>query len=264
MEQESSQGIVRVHQIDGLLEVRLSDPRRLNAMSKELKQGLADALVLARDRDVRALLITGEGRAFSAGGDISALHEMKTAPAAHRRMLDAYQALTTPLLTLEKPSVAAINGLAAGAGVALALACDVRIAARSARLVFAFSKVGLVPDFALSFMLPRLIGAGRAKDLAFLRGHISAEEAMSWGMISEVVEDDQCYPRALEVASSLANGPTVALALTKKLFDDSFNNELSKTLDLEAAFQSIASQTSDHINARDAFLAKQDVRFNGQ
>ncbi|MFE2218229.1 enoyl-CoA hydratase/isomerase family protein [Streptomyces canus] len=251
--------------VDGLLKVRLNDPDRLNAMSEEMKERFADVLALARDDGVRAVVITGTGRAFSAGGDVRTMeHGLRTPLSTRRRMQRAHREMVLALAELEKPTIAAVNGVAAGAGLGIALSCDLRIVSRDVKLVFAFNGLGLVPDFACGYFLPRIVGLGRAKELVLVKGRIRADEALSIGLVTEVVDNDACLDRALEIGGLLASGPTAGLGLGKRLLDLSYDNSLANFLDLESAYQSVAASTDDHKNARRAFLAKQVATFTGE
>jgi 2-(1,2-epoxy-1,2-dihydrophenyl)acetyl-CoA isomerase len=250
---------------DGVLLVTLTDPERRNALSAEVKRDLAAALQAARAKEVRAVVLTGAGRAFCAGGDVSAMEGGLSSPAATRaRILDAHSSITIPLMELEKPTIAVVNGVAAGAGIGLALACDLRITAHSAKFVLAFSGIGLVPDMAVGYLLPRAIGLARAKELALLRRAVTSEQAADWGLTHEVVDDESCLSRGVQVARELACGPTTALGLTKRLFDIGQDLTFRDFLATEAAFQAMAAATEDHVGARTAFLQKTTPVFNGQ
>jgi 2-(1,2-epoxy-1,2-dihydrophenyl)acetyl-CoA isomerase len=250
---------------DGVLSIRLNDPEHLNATSEEMKDQLADAFELARGHDVRAVVITGTGRAFSAGGDVRTMeHGLRTPLTTRRRLQSAHRRLTLALAELEKPTIAAVNGVVAGAGVGIALACDLRVASREAKFVFGFNGIGLVPDFACAYLLPRIVGLGRAKELAFVNGRIRAPEALSIGLVTEVVEPESCLDRALELGRTLASGPSASIGLAKRMFDLSYDTSLANFLDLESAYQAIAAATDDHKAARQAFLDKKPVTFKGE
>ena len=164
--------------------------------------------------------------------------------------------LVLPLMRLAKPTIAAVNGVAAGAGVGIALACDFRVVSDEADLVFAFSRMGLVPDFALSYNLPRLIGLARAKELAFVKGRLTAAEADRWGLVTELCPPDAVLDRSMELATRLAAGPTVSMGLTKHMLDRNSSVGIDEAVQLEATSQCEALLTHDHQVARDAFIQR--------
>ena len=230
--------------------------RNRNAMTADMKAALADAFAQASRPEVRSLVITGSGKAFCAGGDVKAMQEPQSQEATKATMRRINEQMVLPLFELPKPTIAAVNGVAAGAGVGIALACDFRVVSDEADLVFAFSRLGLVPDFGLSFTLPRLIGVARAKELALLKGRLTAEEADRWGLVTELCAPDAVLNRAMELAARLAAGPTVALGLTKRMLDRSADLGVHDALELEATSQSAAVVTRDHEVAREAFLQR--------
>jgi 2-(1,2-epoxy-1,2-dihydrophenyl)acetyl-CoA isomerase len=253
----SSQGSVL------LIEMVQEDNR--NAMTAEMKTALAGALEEASTPDVRSVVITGSGAAFCAGGDVKAMQQPQVPGASEESMRRLNESIVLPLMRLAKPTIAAVNGVAAGAGVGIALACDFRVVSDEADLVFAFSRLGLVPDFALSYNLPRLVGVARAKELALIKGRLNAAEADRWGLVTELCEQDQVVDRAMELAMRLAAGPTVALGLTKQMLQDSSSATVDEALQLEAANQCEALLTRDHEVARDAFLHRRGVsNFEGR
>jgi 2-(1,2-epoxy-1,2-dihydrophenyl)acetyl-CoA isomerase len=245
---------------EGVLIVRLNDPTQLNAISNAMREQFAAALAAASGDAVRAVVITGTGRAFSAGGDINAMVQgSRTAHSLRSRLQYSHRVLTVPMLALQKPTVAAVNGVAAGAGVSIALACDLRVVARRSSFMLAFSQLGLVPDLGIAYLLPRLIGLARAKELLLTRDRLTAEEAQEFGLVTELVDDDACVGRAVELATSLARKPPVSLGMTKRMLEMSFDHTLTTFLELETTFQAIASQTPEHIAARTAFVDKRRV-----
>ena len=252
---------------DGVATLTLNRPERLNSFTASLHEELAEALErTARDDAIRALLITGAGRGFCAGQDLS---ERKPAPGDARRDLGQglerhYNPLIRCLRGLEKPVVAAVNGVAAGAGASLAFACDIVIAARSASFIEAFSRIGLIPDAGSTWFLPRLAGSARAMAMALTGETVSAESAAEWGLIWKVVSDDALMTEARELAARLAQGPTRALGLIKRALNRSASNGLDAQLDLERDLQREAGLGEDYREGVAAFLEKRPPRFSGR
>lgn len=247
---------VRTSTQSAVLLIELVQEHNRNAMTAEMKQAIAEALVEASRPDVRAVVIIGSGDAFCAGGDVKAMQEPQAPGGSETSMRRLNETIVMPLMRLAKPTVAAVNGVAAGAGVGIALACDFRVVSDQADLVFAFSRLGLVPDFALSYTLPRLVGLARAKELALVRGRLTASEADRWGLVTELCAQDMVLDRAMALATRLAAGPTAALGLTKHLLDRNASAGIGDALQLEAASQCEALLTRDHQVARDAFLQR--------
>lgn len=251
----------------GVLIITLNRPAKFNSFNPEMNQGLIAAIdEAAADKNIRAILITGAGKAFCAGQDLSA-SSMKmpiVASDIERSVIEHYNPIVLKLRALEKPVVCAVNGVAAGAGANLALACDIVFAAKSASFIQAFSKIGLVPDCGGSYLLPRLVGLGKAAALMMLGENVSATEAEKMGMIYKVEEDDQLMEMAMKTASRLAQAPTVALGLTKKLLNDSMNNNLEQQLAAEGLFQGKAAITNDFSEGVAAFIGKRKAEFKGE
>ncbi len=251
----------------GVLTITLNRPDRLNSFNPEMHQQLRRALErAAEEAEVRAVLLTGAGRAFCAGQDLS---ERNVAPGAAPIDLaislgSYYNPLVRRLRALPKPVVCAVNGVAAGAGANLALACDLVIAARSASFVQAFSKIGLVPDSGGTFFLPRLVGTARAMGLALLGEKLSADDASSWGLIWKVVDDGALAAEALAIARQLAAGPTKAYGLLKKAMHASAGNSLDAQLDLERDLQREAGFSEDYREGVAAFMQKRPPSFKGK
>jgi 2-(1,2-epoxy-1,2-dihydrophenyl)acetyl-CoA isomerase len=237
----------------------LNRPEKLNAFNPEMHQELRAALERARDEPgIRALLLTGAGRAFCAGQDLS---ERKVAPGADPIDLSVslgsyYNPLVRRLRELPKPVVCAVNGVAAGAGANIALACDMVLAARSASFVQSFARLGLVPDSGGTYFLPRLAGTARAMGLAFLAEPLPAEQAEAWGLIWKAVDDDRLMPQASTLARKLAAGPTQGFGRIKKAFLASATNSLDAQLDLERDLQREAGFSEDYRKAVAEFLQK--------
>ena len=246
---------------DGVLVLTLNRPEKLNAITGELLDALYAALKEGEeDREVRALLLTGAGRAFSAGQDLTEFGDRKPDYEAHLRRYNRVVALSG----LEKPLVVAVNGVAAGAGMSLALWGDLRLAAVGASFTTAFVRIGLVPDSGLSFLLPRLVGLAKAQELLLLSPRLSAEEALALGLVHRVVPAEKLMEEALSLAKELAQGPTRAYALTKKLLLETYRLSLTEALALEAVLQGQAGQTQDHEEGVRAFREKRPPRFQGR
>jgi 2-(1,2-epoxy-1,2-dihydrophenyl)acetyl-CoA isomerase len=252
---------------EGVATLTLNRPERLNAFTALLHEELAAALQdLTNDDSVRALIITGAGRGFCAGQDLS---ERKPIHGGAQRDLGAgleryYNPLIRHLRELEKPVVAAVNGVAAGAGAGLAFACDIVIASQSASFIEAFSRIGLVPDAGNTWFLPRLAGSARAMAMALTGDAVPAERAAEWGLIWKVVPDDALMSEARAIAVRLAQGPTRALGLTKRALNRSTTNDLDAQLDLERDLQREAGLGEDYHEGVAAFLEKRPPRFNGR
>lgn len=252
---------------DGVLKLTLNRPDKLNAFNIEMHVALRAELERARDdTTIRAVLLTGSGRAFSAGQDLSDRDPRKrTAPHDLGHSLDTYYNPAIRLIRdLRKPVVVAVNGVAAGAGANIALACDIVIAARSAKFVQAFSKVGLVPDAGGSWTLPRILGEPRAKALMLTGEPLAAETAAEWGLIWKAVDDVDLLDQAGQLARKLAKGPTIGLGLTKHLIQLAASNTLDAQLDLERDSQRVAGNSADYAEGVAAFLDKRPPVFRGE
>ncbi len=248
--------------LGGVLRLTLNRPERLNALTAPLLQALEEALEEAReDPGVRALLLTGAGRAFSAGQDLLEFGEERPDYEAH---LNRYNRVVKALVGLGKPLVVAVNGPAAGAGMSLALLGDYRLAGRSASFTTAFLKIGLIPDSGMTFFLPRLVGLAKAQELILLSPKVEAEEALAIGLVHRVVPDEALMEEALKVAETLAQGPTRAYALAKRALLESFRLTLEEALALEAFLQGEAGRTLDHEEGVRAFREKRPPRFQGR
>jgi 2-(1,2-epoxy-1,2-dihydrophenyl)acetyl-CoA isomerase len=243
--------------------ITLNRPERLNALTAEMADALIAALDAAEaDKNCRALLITGAGRAFCAGQDLTGIIGM--APAEIGSLLDHYNPLIKKLRALSVPVVCAVNGVAAGAGANLALACDIVLAGEAASFVQAFTRIGLVPDCGGTWMLPRLVGMARARALSLLAEPVSATIAAEWGMIWRAVADDRLLLEAHALAARLAAGATTGLALTKRALDAAEANTLDDQLNFERDLQEEASATPDHAEGVRAFLEKRPPVFTGR
>ncbi len=251
-------------QVDNLAIVKLNRPKSYNSFNREMALRLQEVLKkCAQDDGIRAVLLTGEGRAFCAGQDLKEIVD-PNGPPLSAILSEHYNPLVRQLRALAKPVVAAVNGVAAGAGANLALACDVVVATQSASFIQAFSKIGLIPDSGGTFFLPRLIGFQKASALMMLGDKVSAEEAEQMGMIYKVFEDEVFGESSLKLAQKLANMPTKGLAMTKHALNQSFDNTLDEQLDLEGDLQPKAGETDDYKEGVAAFLEKRKPIFKGK
>lgn len=252
---------------DGVLRLTLNRPDRLNSLNPDMHLALRAGVQQAHDDEsVRAVLLTGAGRGFCAGQDLGDRDPRKGGPAPDLgATLDSYYNPTLRLIrALPKPVICAVNGVAAGAGANIALACDIVLAARSARFIQAFSKIGLIPDAGGSWSLARILGEPRAKALALTAEPVGAEQAESWGMIWRAVDDDALISDATALAVGLAAGPTLGLGLTKQLIQQAGENSFDAQLDLERDAQQRAGRSADYAEGVTAFLEKRPARFCGK
>jgi 2-(1,2-epoxy-1,2-dihydrophenyl)acetyl-CoA isomerase len=244
-----------------VLTITLNRPDVLNAFTREMHQAFAGALQEAAPADVRAVVLTGAGRGFCVGQDLHEFREASGDIAAH--LENNYHPNIRAIRELEKPVIAAVNGPAAGAGLSLACACDIRIAADDATFVPAFISIGLVPDSGGTYFVRRLIGTARAFELFGTGRRLTAAEAQAWGLVNEVVESANLTARAAELAAELAALPTRALGMTKRLFDHAEHATLDEQLAFEARLQAEATKTTDFHEGVAAFLEKREPRFAG-
>ncbi len=251
---------VEVARDGAVLTITLNRPDKLNAFDDAMHAGFRDALKAARDGDVRAVVLTGAGRGFCVGQDLASFTGGRDVGALLR---GTYHPNIRALRTLEKPVLAAVNGAAAGAGLSLAMACDIRIAADAASFVPAFVNVGLVPDSGGSHFLTRILGPARAAEWMLSGRRLSADEALAWGLVSEVVPAADLPARAAEQAATLAAMATGAIAMHKRLFDLAAHTTLDEQLELEAQMQSAAARSADFAEGVAAFREKRPPRFGG-
>jgi 2-(1,2-epoxy-1,2-dihydrophenyl)acetyl-CoA isomerase len=240
--------------------ITLNRPDKLNAFTRTLHEELQGALEVARDREVRAVVITGAGRGFSAGQDLGAFGEAGDVASMLRA---TYHVNVLAIRSLEKPVIAAVNGVCAGAGLSLACACDIRLASDAAFFVPGFVGIGLIPDSGGTYFLQRLLGTARAFEWMTSNRRLTAAEAHAWGLVSEVIEADSFAARVAERASELAAGPTRAIALTKRLYDEAATSTLEEQLEREAVAQAEAARTDDFREGVAAFGEKREARFSG-
>ena len=253
---------VEVSRDGAVMTLTLNRPDVLNALNAAVHDGLRAALKQARTPDVRAIVVTGAGRGFCVGQDLT---EFREAPGdIGSRLRGSYHPNILALRKLEKPVIAAVNGVAAGAGLSLALACDLRVASDAATFVPAFVDIALVPDSGSSYFATRLLGYARAFEWLASGRRLSAAEAHAWGLVSEVVEADRLSARAADLAGQLAALPTRAIGMTKRLLDRAATIRLEEQLELEAQLQTVATQSEDFAEGVAAFLEKREPRFSGR
>jgi 2-(1,2-epoxy-1,2-dihydrophenyl)acetyl-CoA isomerase len=252
---------VEVTREGAVLTIVLNRPDKLNAINRAVHAGLRDGLKEARDADVRAVVITGAGRGFCAGQDLSEFEELPDIGDALRA---TYHPNVLAIRALEKPVVAAVNGACAGAGLSLACACDIRVASDAASFVPGFIGIGLVPDSGGTFFIHRLLGAPRAFEWMTSNRRLTAAEAHAWGLVSEVVEADGFEARVKELAAELADRPTRAVGMTKRLFDHADTATLEEQLEYEAQLQAAAAASEDFREGVTAFVDKRAPMFRGR
>lgn len=246
---------------DGVETITLNQPTKFNALSNTMLKELADVLRAAeRDDAVRVVVLTGAGKGFSSGADISEF-DLTSGMDAGEHLRRSLNPLITRMRAMEKPVLAAINGVTAGAGMSLALACDLRFAAESARFVVAFVKIGLVPDAGLLYFLPRLVGPAKTLELSWTGDPVGAQEAYELGMVNKVVPDGEVLNHTRELAARLAKGPAKTIALIKRAVNQSHELPMDRVLEIEATYQTIASSQPNFAEGVAAFKEKRTPKF---
>lgn len=248
---------------DGVAQITFNRPDKLNAFVREMALQFQQCLDECKVTEVRAVYITGAGKAYSAGQDLAEVMDVN-GPGISRILSEHYNPIIIKIRELHKPVIAAVNGVAAGAGANIALACDIVVASQSASFIQAFSKIGLVPDSGGTYFLPRLIGLQKASALMMLGDKVSATQAAEMGMIYKVFDDDSFKEESLSIAKNLAKMPTQSLTLTKQLLQNSYNNNLAEQLAMEDKLQQIAGATFDFKEGIHAFVEKRIPVFKGE
>jgi 2-(1,2-epoxy-1,2-dihydrophenyl)acetyl-CoA isomerase len=251
-------------QDEGVLTITLNRPDTLNAFNSVMGAELLDALKKAeRDPAARCIVLTGAGRAFSSGEDLKA-RQAEGITEFGSTLRNRYNPIVLRIRNMDKPVLGSINGVAAGAGCSLALACDLRIASEKARFILVFVRVGLVPDSGSSFLLPRLVGLGKALEMAFLGDEVGAEEALRLGLVNRVVPPEELESATREIALRLAKGPTKAIGLAKRAMNRALTMDLEELLEYETHGQEIAGASADYKEGVAAFTEKRQANFTGK
>ena len=249
---------------NGIATIAMNRPAAMNSMNQDLVDTLIGVLAdVARDPEVRVVVLTGKGRAFCAGGDLMYLISLTTAQAARKFIIEA-GTITSAIMDMQKPVIAMVNGVAAGAGFNLALACDIVYCAKSARFAQSFSKVGLVPDCGGQYLLPRIVGPYKAKELMFTADLIDSATALGLGVVNQVVADEELEAATMAFAARLAKSAPLPLAMIKKTINMSGMIDLATTLEIETEAQTVCMQTSDHKEGVAAFKDKREPIFTGK
>ena len=256
--------MIQFKKIESVAKITLNRPEKYNSFVREMALELQNIIdECGQDETIRSILITGEGKAFCAGQDLKEAIN-PDGPEIEEIVRQHYNPIIQKIRGIEKPVIAAVNGVAAGAGANLALACDIVVAAKSASFIQAFSKIGLIPDSGGTYFLPRLIGLPKAAAMMMTGESVVAEKAESLGMIYAVYEDAEFENSAMKLAKTIASMPTKGLGYTKKLLSQTFNNSLNEQLSVEAETQALSAATEDHKEGIRAFLEKRTPHFTGK
>lgn len=250
---------------DNIAIIQMNNPKAMNALEGELSAELLDAYKdVAADPQIGAVILTGAEKAFCAGGDLKKLSKGFESVEAGYDYMKSFRAMVTTFMNMPKPTIAAVNGYAVGAGFCIAMQADLILASDKAKFGMAFQGVGLIPDLAGMYTLPRLVGLQRAKELIFTGRTVDAAEAKEMGIINQIVAHDDLLAEAKKLATKLANGPRVALRMAKNVINDSINMTLEQLLDLEPHAQAICFASEDHKIGVNAFFAKEKPKFVGK
>ncbi len=259
---------LKLEKAAGVATITLNRPDRSNAFDEGLTAEMHEALKqVERDAEVRCVVLTGAGKNFCAGQDLSAFLERYKSPTGvsfRDHLQKSYNQMVVKIRTMDKPFIAAVNGAAAGAGLGLACACDLRHASENAKFRMAFIGIALAPDSATSYLLPRIIGFGRALEMALTNELIDAQKALAYGLANRVFAPEELLPRTLEFAQELAKAPTKSIGLTKRAFNRSLYADLEGALDYEAYLQEIAGRSQDHREGVTAFVEKRAPAYVGK
>jgi len=256
--------MIKYELIEGVGKITLNRAEKYHSFVREMAFQLQEILDKCKeDNNVRAILITAEGKAFCAGQDLGEATD-PNGPELSQIVQEHYNPIIRKIRGIEKPVVAAVNGVAAGAGASIAICCDIVVATESASFIQAFSKIGLIPDSAATFFLPRLVGMQRAAALMMTADPVSATQAVEMGMIYKVYSDDTFVEKSWKLVSKLAKMPTKGLGLTKRLLNASYSNNLEQQLQMEDKYQTIAGKTADFNEGVQSFLEKRKPNFKGE